>query len=266
MESYPKPGQTGGRLIRELIAFWRSSADFPDLSLGSQILSIACSGGSDSVAAAHLLVRYGRRIASRANLRLLHIDHGWRGDESRADAAYVEKLAAEWGVAFEKHELPPLGTGAAKGESLEKLAREARNRIYDQQPGFVLTAHTADDLAETLLWRLAAGEAETHGGGIARRHGRVLRPFLFVRKETFRQYLREESVAWREDRTNHEGRFLRSKMRSGLMPMLEEIFPRAIENLAALALDAQDQNLDAARQIRDGRLQTKHSDMASLDV
>ncbi len=244
--NYPKPGETGGGLIRELISFLRTNADLAETgagSIGSQILRgsgpvvLAVSGGSDSLALAHLLVHYGRKVVDRSRLRILHIDHGWRGAESEADAAYVERLAAEWVIPYTGAKLKKPKTG---GRSLEDLARRQRLEVFEKQAAdFILTAHTADDLAETLIWRLARGESLTHGGGIAVRYGRMFRPLLFARKERLTRYLKEEKVVWREDRTNHEGRFLRSKMRQSLMPEFERLFPRGVENLAELALQAQ---------------------------
>ncbi len=235
---YSKPKDTGGKLIREVIGFCRSQGlKFP---FNSHIL-IAASGGADSVALAHLLARYGRRVASPQNITLLHINHGWRGQESKEDERFVRKLAKELGVRFIARRLDP--KKIQPGESWEEHARKARKRIFAQEAerlgAVVLTAHHADDLAETLLWRIFTGTARTHGGGILFQNEAEIRPFLRVRKRTLKQYLKEEGQVWREDRTNSEGRFLRSKMRAHLLPALEEIFPKAIQHLVELALDAQ---------------------------
>lgn len=103
----------------------------------------------------------------------------------------------------------------------------------------VLTGHHSDDLAETVLWRILTGQADTHGGGIAFQHGFEIRPLLTIRKKELIQYLKEEGQNWRVDETNFEGRFLRSRIRLEILPVLENVFPRAIEHLAQLGLDAQ---------------------------
>jgi tRNA(Ile)-lysidine synthase TilS/MesJ len=95
-------------------------------------------------------------------------------------------------------------------------------------------------LAETVLWRILTGAARTHAGGILVRDGRSLRPCLEIRKESLKQYLKEERLAWREDSSNQDHRFLRARMRTELMPTLEAIFPRAIPHLVKLALGVQD--------------------------
>ncbi|MGZ3696534.1 MAG: tRNA lysidine(34) synthetase TilS [Bdellovibrionota bacterium] len=236
---YPKPKAVGGKLIREVIAHLkRHNIALP---LTSHIL-LATSGGSDSVALAHLLATYGRRIIPdpKSQLTLLHINHGWRGRESGGDERFVKALAKSLGVNFIAHRLKPPKEAP---EGWESAARAERQRIYLTEAGhrkaLVLTAHHADDLAETVLWRLFTGQADTHGGGIAVKTSTELRPLLTVRKELLQEYLREERQRWREDRTNQEGRFLRSKMRAKLMPCVEELFPKAVEQLAKQALRAQ---------------------------
>jgi tRNA(Ile)-lysidine synthase len=231
---YPKPRNTGGHLIREVIRSLRAQG--AALPLNSHIL-IAASGGSDSMALAHLLANYGRRVAPKSKLKLLHVNHGWRGKESDGDAGFVKAKAKEWGI---KAKVVRLKDQPKSGESWEAAARAARKEIYRREAKalgrntIVLTAHTADDLAETLLWRICTGAFATHSKGILPRHGIEFRPLLNVRKRTLQDYLKEEGETWHEDRTNHEGRFLRSKMRRELMPALEKIFPRAVDHLVDL--------------------------------
>jgi tRNA(Ile)-lysidine synthase len=228
----------GGRLIRKVIAELKLAR--VALPITSDIL-IAVSGGSDSLALAHLLLKYGRRVVGRERISILHVNHGWRGAASRADARFVARFAKTWGVPLRLHELEPPGAAESRGESWENEARKARKAIFAQAGARVLTAHQADDVAETLLWRLLTGAAETHGGGIIRSHGEELRPCLQIRKAELRAYLEEEGQAWREDSTNHSGRFLRSRMRRELLPVIEQLFPRATEHLVHMALKAQEQ-------------------------
>jgi tRNA(Ile)-lysidine synthetase-like protein len=244
-QAYPRPGEAGGRLIREFISFYRSQQEqnpsVPALPITSHIL-IAVSGGTDSMALAQLLIKYGRRVGGQKQIRLVHINHRWRGAESDADENFVRQFARRSGVGFTVVRLKA-PHGETTGESLEAKARNSRKRIFErlsqkyQAP--VFTAHHADDLAETMIWRLLTGSAETHGGGIRFQHGAELRPLLRTRKETLRTFLEEEGVEWREDRTNHEGRFLRSKLRQEAMPALEGLFPRMVERLVEQALQAQ---------------------------
>lgn len=235
---YPKPGQEGGRLIRRVICFLRQRGW--EGSKYSHIL-IAVSGGCDSVALAHLLVNYGRNIVPREKVKLLHVNHNWRPGESDLDEAFVIELGARWGVPVICQHLE--GPAAYAGQSWEAEARKARKAIFSKlahnENAQVFTAHQGDDLAETLLWRLFTGAAETHGGGISFQHGVEVRPLLKVRKKEILGYLEEEKQSYREDSTNSSQRFLRARMRSILMPEVERLFPRGISHLIASGLQAQ---------------------------
>jgi tRNA(Ile)-lysidine synthase len=236
---YPQPSEHGGRLIRKVIA--ELKAQKISLPIASDIL-IAISGGSDSLALAHLLLKYGRRVADPTHIKLLHINHGWRSGASEADAEFVKRFGRQWGAEVIVHELEPPKDSQMKGRSWEEVARYARKGIFEKEAARlrakVLTAHQADDLAETVLWRLLTGAAETHAGGIAFAHGVEMRPLLSVRKQELKAYLEEERQTWCEDSTNYAGRFMRSKMRLHLMPVIDDLFPRAVEHLVALARKA----------------------------
>lgn len=230
---YPQPGPVGGRLIRHLVAQMKN---LPQPHIGSHIL-IGVSGGSDSTALALLLAKYGRQVISPTRLRILHVNHGWRGASSDADARWVRRRAKEWGIACTV--VKALAARPLQGESPENRARNARKLIYlryaARYNACLLTAHTQDDLAETILWRLMTGTFATQSEGIRFREGVEIRPLLGIRKTDLQAFLEEEGLEWREDSTNFDGQLLRSKMRLELFPRLESIFPRAVQRLAALA-------------------------------
>ena len=236
---YPKPGPMGGRLVREVIGLLREGG--VQVPISSHIL-IAISGGPDSVALAHLLIHFGRRICLRNNISLIHVNHRWRREQSDQDEAFVAQLAKTWSVPLIIKRLKPPVPGS--GESWEEQARESRKRIFEKEASkrraLVLTAHQADDLAETVLWRLLTGAASTHSGGIAIQTGIELRPFLTTRKARLLEYLKECEQNYRQDETNFSDRFLRARMRKLLMPEMEKLFPRSVEHLVEVALKAQE--------------------------
>ena len=129
------------------------------------------------------------------------------------------------------------------GESWEDAARQQRKVAFSaalqRHPGFIFTAHHADDLAETVLWRLLTGNVASQAGGIQVIFKNEVRPLLQARRHHLREYLGEEGIGWREDSTNSEGRFLRSKMRVQLMPELTRLFPRGVDHLVRWALEEQ---------------------------
>ncbi len=230
---YAVPGEQGGRLIRRLVRDLRRIGY--GLPITSHILC-ACSGGADSTALAVLLARYGRRVVAPAQITLLHVNHGWRGKESDGDEVFVRRLAARLGV---RVIVEKLAEKPGPGDSWEAHARDARKAIFARESDRlgqvpVFTAHTADDQAETRLWRIFTGAFSTLGRGILERHQAEVRPLLGVRRGELRTFLREEKIKWREDSSNHDPRFLRARMRRELMPMIEAIFPTAIAAINAL--------------------------------
>jgi tRNA(Ile)-lysidine synthase len=212
-----------------------------DRDIGSQILC-ACSGGSDSMALAVLLLKYGERLGGVGGI--LHFNHGWRGSESDADEQRVADLAREFSIPL----LRGKGTPCPRGESPEAHARSERIAFFRKalasRPGArVWTAHHADDLAETLLWRILTGARASHGEGIrvfdpefARSE---VRPCLSTRKAELRAFLDEEGREWGEDRTNHEGDLLRARLRREALPALDAIFPKWRSHLVDEALNRQ---------------------------
>jgi len=236
---YPQPGDIGGRLIRSVIQFLKKQG-IP-LPLTSHIL-IAVSGGPDSLALAQLIIKYGRRVGAAERVSILHINHQWRDEESDADAEQMRIFAARAKIPFILEKLKPPAS-YRPGESWENLARLKRKEIYrklsKQYQAVVLTAHHGDDLAETILWRIFTGASDTHLEGIRFQDGPEIKPLLNVRKKMLIDFLREEGIAWSEDATNHEERFLRARMRKKLIPPIEEIFPRAIEHLMNLGLSTE---------------------------
>lgn len=229
------PGPQGGILIRRVIRNLRlAGVALPfEPSSGSHIL-IACSGGLDSTALTTLIANYGAKLTRDA--AILHINHGWRGDQSDQDAQFVENLARRLGVRFIIERLDP--KARPRGRSWEEWARTERKRVYEKHAGpsgLVLTGHQADELCETLLWRLLTGAAKTHGRGILVREGREIRPLLGCFKWELEAFLREEGVSWREDSSNADPRFLRAAFRARLKPELDRQFPRWQEHLLRYA-------------------------------
>lgn len=220
----------------------RTELDFQKAARGlipdrSAILA-AVSGGGDSVALLHLLVRLAQGKAVR--LTVAHLDHGLRRG-SRADRRFVEKLAAELN-------LPCLGdrreVGSLRrdGESPEEAARRVRRAFLleaRERAGtdLIATGHTLDDQAETVLMRLARGAGATALTGMAPSGpGPFVRPLLQLERATLRDYLRGRGLAFREDPSNRDLRFDRNRVRRLVLPVLREALnPRAARHLVKAA-------------------------------
>lgn len=203
-------------------------------------LLVAVSGGADSVALLDALAEArSRRSLHHVGLVVGHVDHQLRPD-SGADARLVQAHAERLALPFE---LAVVNVSAA-GVGLEQAAREARYEALERLAagadcGAVVTAHTATDQAETVLWRLARG-AGTHGlAAMAPRRplGRValLRPLLGIRREEARAYCDRQGLRFHDDPTNVDDR-PRARLRAEVLPVLERLAPGATDRIAAAAL------------------------------
>jgi tRNA(Ile)-lysidine synthase len=198
------------------------------LLVAGQHVLVAVSGGADSVA----LLAALKELAPSWRLRLTvaHLHHGIRGAAASADAAFVRALAARLRVRFIEGRADVPALARRKRLSLEMAAREARYRFLARAAraagvDAVATAHTADDQAETVLLKLARGSGR-HGLGGMSHAGRMfglplVRPMLDATREEVLAFLRHQRLAWREDESNRDIRFLRNRVRHEIVPFLE---------------------------------------------
>lgn len=234
-----KAGPVAGTLVRRVIAYLRRQGVVLPLQ---KPIWVAVSGGSDSVALGHLLVRFGRRIIAPELIRWVHVNHGVR-QESEQEARFVKELGQQLGVLVRVDCLKASQSEKAEVDckgGWEAFLREHRRRVFldvmAQEPGSsVWTAHHQDDQAETVLWRILTGCLKTHGKGIHFAARGIVRPLLNVRKQMLKNYLQEVGVGYCEDGTNFNDRYLRSRMRMQLFPIVESLFPKAVEHLANIA-------------------------------
>ena len=196
---------------------------------GSRVLC-AVSGGADSVC---LLDRV--RSLEGVECACAHYDHGLR-PESAADAAFTAGLCEKWGVPFFTERGDVAALARETGKSLETAAREARYAfLYRAAAAWgadrIATAHTMNDNAETVLFRMARGTGLRGLTGIPAERGRLVRPLLRATRAQIEEYLRERDIPWREDATNALDDAARNRVRHHLLPDLAMIHPGALENV-----------------------------------
>jgi len=212
----------------------------------------AVSGGADSVAM--LLSLHAANSAPRealgVGLSAVHVHHGLRGDEADADLAFVRNLCARLDISLHVHHASVPERVEQTGETVEEAARTIRYSFFESliasgQADSVLTAHTLDDQAETVLMKLLRG-AWTEGlsaihpvvavpGAAGGRSGKILRPMLGVRRVQIEAFLHESGQTWREDSSNTETVYTRNRVRHHLVPLLREFNPAIDQTLANLA-------------------------------
>jgi tRNA(Ile)-lysidine synthase len=211
-------------------------------------LVLAVSGGPDSTALLVLAARWRARLGNGPKMLAVTIDHGLR-KESAKEAADVGRLAKKLGIA---HRIVRW-SGRKPQTGLQEAARLARYGLLAQEAlrlkaRLIVTAHTLDDQAETILFRLARGSGLTGLGAMTAvspvpgDHGLeavLLRPFLGVPKARLIATLRKEKIAFADDPSNRDPRFTRPRLRA-LMPALER------EGLTAARLGILSQRLRRA--------------------
>jgi tRNA(Ile)-lysidine synthase len=205
-------------------------------------VALAVSGGADSVA----LLRAALLLAAELGLvvSVVHVHHGIRGEAADEDAAFVEALAAEYRLFFYLHRVDTPAHARQHRQSLEEAARDLRYSIFrglleQDSADAVLTAHTLDDQAETVLLKLLRGSWTEGLGGVypmvTCSRGVILRPLLETRRTEIEAWLRELGQPWREDATNLDTTFTRNRVRHQLLPELESYNPQIAATLARMA-------------------------------
>src|SRR5580658_2156330 len=240
-------------------------------------VGVAVSGGIDSVALFRLLLELRGELG--IVLSVVHFNHKLRGADSDADQEFVGSLAREHALEFYCDTDDVAGHAVAERISVETAARELRYGFFhfllgaDGEPqglrpdsssshsdrsaegaappngaclDKILTGHTLDDQAETVLMRMIRGAGVRGLGGIYPRIavedddgdvcGEIIRPLLGIRRRELEQYLKDIGQGWREDSSNADDAFTRNRIRQLVVPLLEKEFnPAVVENLAELA-------------------------------
>jgi len=203
-------------------------------------LVLAVSGGPDSMALLHGAARASPARGWR--LAVAHLDHGLR-PESADDAAFVTDAAAALRLPSELRRTDVAALARAEGRSIEDAGREARYRFLEEvarEGALIATAHTADDVAETVLMNLLRGSGLTGVRGIPPRRGRIIRPLLGERRAHLRALLDAAAIGYRLDPSNDDPAFLRNRIRGELLPILEDLRPGAVDRIGQFARHAAD--------------------------
>ncbi len=221
---------------------------FAERKIRPRHLLVAASGGPDSTALLLTLAEWPERPFP---ITVAHVNHRLRGAESDEDEAFLRRLCERLRVPLLVLD-GTLEVRVIREAGIEAAAREARYaalRRCREAHGFdlIATAHQQNDQAETILIRLVTGTGPGRLAGIppVTRDG-IIRPFLDVPREEIARFLRDRGVEERNDRMNRDPRFLRTRVREEILPLLEQFNPRIATSLAETAKQAREQQ-DAVR-------------------
>ena len=193
---------------------------------------LALSGGADSRFLLHVLSKGAARDGFP--VLLAHVHHGIRGAAADRDCDFCMSLAARYGLPIEvlRADVPTLAREHGRG--LDEEARAVRYEFFarlmrEREIPLLATAHQADDLLETMLFRMARG---TGGGGLSSippvrkiAEGWLVRPLLELTAAEIRAACRESELDFTEDETNADRTYARNRIRRDVIPVLETIFP-----------------------------------------
>ena len=224
---------------------------------------ICVSGGADSVALLHLALHSslniedgnGEQSLSRNRLAIFHLNHGLRAEEADADEAYVRKLAEEYSLPCKIVRVDVGAYAKDFGGNVENAGREIRyseahkyaeelcamtnSHISDAR---ILTAHTADDRAESFLMNAMRGSSLSGLSSIARRNGIVVRPLLHMTHDELEAYLIDHDIVWCTDKTNKDTSYLRSYVRYKVLSPMKQRAPLASCKISSMCDVLSDEN------------------------
>jgi tRNA(Ile)-lysidine synthetase-like protein len=195
---------------------------------------VAVSGGLDSTVLAFLMAKAQRVLGVKVFLS--HVDHGVRREMSRREASWIKVLASRLNL--------PIHCLSVENKSNQKMSQET---LRDKRRGLltdlaekietqkIITAHHADDNAETFLMRSMSGTGPSGLRGMVPVEGVWLKPLLWMSREDLKEYARQNSLAWVEDPSNETGKYFRNRVRNELFPLLEDIRPSSKKNVSVLA-------------------------------
>ncbi len=186
---------------------------------------LTVSGGVDSMVMLSIFVQLGY------NIGVAHCNFGLRGKESDEDTEMVLRECEKLGIVCHSKRFDTEGEMARTGDSMEMAARRLRYEWFNElcrEEGYavIAVAHHANDSIETFFINLLRGTGLRGLTGINRQYGKVVRPLLYATRKDILEYALKNHIPYREDSSNRSTKYLRNKIRLGLLPMLQEINPR----------------------------------------
>lgn len=192
---------------------------------------LAISGGKDSMALAHLCK------SENLNIVIAHCNFMLRGQESIDDEEFIRSYCASNQITFEFIRFDTKTACEELGMSTQETARILRYNWFEKirlqhHANYILTAHHANDLAETFIFNAARGSGINGLCGIPKKNGVILRPLIMVSQDSINDYITTNQVPFRNDSSNLSDDYTRNYIRHHIIPKLVEVNNHAIEHIA----------------------------------
>lgn len=212
---------------------------------GDKII-VGFSGGPDSVFMTEMLLKLKKEIDFE--IVLVHINHLLRGEDANCDEAFCKEYAQKNNLEIYSRRINVKGLEKERGITLEEAGREARYDMYNEilkkvNGNKIALAHNKDDQLETFMFRLVRGAGLSGLEGIISKRGKYIRPISEIYKKDIVNYLKENNIPFRIDKTNFENEFTRNSIRLDLIPFIEKRYnPKFKDKLFALIEEIRDIN------------------------
>ena len=244
------------------------------------------SGGADSMALLHMAVTEpldlgdgaGLSRIAKERLHVLHVNHLLRGADADADQHFVQETCDSLGVPCTALRVDVAKFAQERDGNVEDVGRRVRydaarelaqklctEQGVSRQKAKILTAHTADDRAETFMMNVMHGSGMSGLASIPRHRGLIYRPLLDYTHDQLKDWLKARDLDWHEDATNTDTHYLRAYMRHNVLPLLKARNPMLVQTVCKIAdlMTDEDDYLEAkaARKLRQITLRKSESSL-----
>ena len=242
------------------------------------------SGGADSMALLHMAATepldlgdgVGLARIAKERLHVLHVNHLLRGADADADQRFVQETCNSLGVPCTALRVDVAKFAQERDGNVEDVGRRVRydaarelaqklctEQGVSRQKAKILTAHTADDRAETFMMNVMRGSGMSGLASIPRHRGLIYRPLLDYTHDQLKDWLKTRDLEWHEDATNTDTHYLRAYMRHNVLPLLKARNPLLVQTVCKIAdlMTDEDDYLEAkaARKLRQITLRKSES-------
>lgn len=219
---------------------------------------LTVSGGVDSMVLMSLCVNSGY------NVGIAHCNFSLRGQESDEDEIMVQETARRYGIECYNRRFDTLGEMDRTGESMEMAARRLRYEWFHslcEEHGYtvIAIAHHMDDSIETFFINMLRGTGLRGFTGISKQVGRIVRPLMFATRKEILEYAHSKHIQFREDSSNLSTKYLRNKIRLGIIPRMREITPRF-----SFLMHRNIERLTSAQRFIDNAIDNIYNDIAEI--
>ena len=244
------------------------------------------SGGADSMALLHMAATgpldlgngTGLARVAQERLHVLHVNHLLRGEDADADQHLVQATCDSLGIPCTVLRVDVAKLAQERDGNVEEIGRRVRydaarelaqklcaQQRVSRQKAKILTAHTADDRAETFMMNVMRGSGMSGLASIPRHRGLIYRPLLDYTHDQLKDWLKARGLDWHEDATNTDTHYLRAYMRHNVLPLLKARNPMLVQTVCKIAdlMTDEDDYLEAkaARKLRQITLRKSESSL-----